>query len=157
MSIPQPSTRRARPLQAREVAGSRSELEQLDRQAKVLVAAKKSNATKIRRMYDVLNVLECIGVLEKKKSESKAMCGYRKGALPTEWTWTCTAPAELRAAFVQAPPSPVRARGRGPAATSSSSPPKQKKDNGLPRQLNEKSPAVGRKRKRSGDLTLTLH
>jgi hypothetical protein len=126
---------------------------------KVLVTTKKHHATKIRRLYDVLNVLECIGVLEKKKYTSKAVCGYRTGGLPTAWTWVCTAPPDLRAAFLQAPPSPVRGRKPGPAAKAApkqqqedKAPPKHKKDS-APRAA-KKTHATGLKRKRSDNLTL---
>ena len=36
-----------------------------------MVKNKKDNTTKIRKIYDVLNVLDCIGVLEKSKLKEK--------------------------------------------------------------------------------------
>ena len=40
-------------------------------QVKAVVKNKKDNTTKIRKIYDVLNVLDCIGVLEKSKLKEK--------------------------------------------------------------------------------------
>jgi hypothetical protein len=91
---------------AQSGAVDRDQLLQMDLTVKAVGQNKKENATKIRRMYDILNVLGCVGVLEKAKLPVKDNVHFRKGSFPTSWKWVCAPSLDIRTAFLKSPDVP---------------------------------------------------